>query len=1684
MSAPENVLEGPSDLSPGRARILFAVLLAAAGLFRFSALNWDEGHHLHPDERFISMVEESVQFPKSLAAYFDSAHSPLDPYNRKFDSFPYGTLQLFLTKAVALALRKDGYGGAYLVGRALSGAFDLISIWLVYLIARRFGGRAPALSAAALFAFCPLSIQLSHYWAAETFLAALTAATLLGCVRIAQRRSGPGGDAATGVALGLAVGSKITGFALFGPVGLALIVAALSGALPRGAREWTAAASKTAGRFLLVTAAALVAVRVAAPYMFLGPGPLSFRLDPRYLRDIHQLSLLSSTVSGYPPALQWAGRTVVFPLRNFIVWGAGPFFGIAALAALVWAAAARRRMWPLLPIAAHAVFLMAYHGFATVKAMRYWYPVYPGLAVLAGVALCAAASRAAARRGAIRFLRWAPAAAVAGTFLWGFAFSRIYTRPVTRIAASDWIYRHVPPPARFANESWDDGLPLPRPGFDNGRYAGPVLAIFDPDSEKKADEVVKALAGADWVAVTSNRVYANVTRVPDVFPMSIAYYRALFEGRLGFERVADFSSYPSLGPLRFPDDRAEEQFTVYDHPRVLLFRKTRGFSEARARQILLAAIPTTPPAMWDWEKWPRPRRRVSDPVLPGRSARAEQAPAGRDLEKPVSSWAAALLFYLAAAALAAFAFPLAFLLLPKLQDRGAGFARVFGLMLATYLLSVSVHSRLLRNGRPAAIACLLLIAVAGLAVLLGRRRQITTFWRERRRQILQGEIAFTVGFLFFVGMRALNPEIYWGEKPMDFSILNILVRTPTLPPSDPWLSGTPLSYYTFGHEMIAFLTLVTGLSTRYTFNLAFGWIGGTLVQGAFTLARDWGGTLRAGVAGAAFTGFLGNLAGLREWLITQPATGRIHHLPPAQWRHLDWHYFWATSRVIPGMINEYPFWNLLFADLHAHVLAMPLLLFVIVCSLNLVRILGAEAPRWGELCAASALIGAAAAAQALTNAWDVPLLAGLVPLLWLVTALARGRPSWAAAARATVSTAVTAMTGFLLVRPLWVRGGSAPSWGRVSAREYGALGIDIVTVFGLFFLLAIVWWLVAARSRLARAAPNARAIHAILLALGAGLAAAAVLAPDAFLGLAVLLFLGGALLLAEQPDDRLALGLLATGFFLILFPQRMFIYDRMNTFFKLYLEAWLILAVTTAALVFRNRERTGSFSIWPWGARILFFVALALALFTTVTAGQGAIDRLTAPNVQETHPASGPRRFVPARGPTLDGLRYLEDKRPGEYQAVLWLRRSIRGTPVVLEAQGPTYQDFGRISMLTGLPTVLGWEYHVQQRGNPQSETDERKSAVAQIYSSSKASDIERLLRRYHVGYVYVGWLERQTYPAAGLAKFATAPDLFEPVYENPQVRIYRVVGGETQDVLAPTREALPETAAANRPPEDEPEDAPAISERPKPDFSRFAGMKEPRDAAVDGKGRLWVADFGNSRVRVFDAAGGFLGGWGGRGSGTFGLKEPCAVAADGDQLYVADTWNGRVQHYTQAGEYRSTAPGLYGPRGVAVAADGTVWVTDTGNHRVIHYDASLGPLRIFGSKGAGVEQFSGPVGIAVGPSGKIYVADAGNRRIQVLQNNRFERPIPFPGWADSGQEPHIEVAPHETLFVTDPARNAVVALSPEGALVRRWTSDDSGASFARPTGVAIDRERSILYVVNSGNSSVTTIKYSERETP
>jgi len=282
--------------------------------------------------------------------------------------------------------------------------------------------------------------------------------------------------------------------------------------------------------------------------------------------------------------------------------------------------------------------------------------------------------------------------------------------------------------------------------------------------------------------------------------------------------------------------------------------------------------------------------------------------------------------------------------------------------------------------------------------------------------------------------------------------------------------------------------------------------------------------------------------------------------------------------------------------------------------------------------------------------------------------------------------------------------------------------------------------------------------------------------------------------------------------------------------------------------------------------------------------------------------------------------------------------------------------------------------------------------------------------------------------------------------------------------------------AAAATTPAPAPDTPPVIHDSPEAGRQPWAGLAEPRGLAIDGRGRLWVADFGHSRVAIFDAAGGSLGGWGGaRGNGKYQLQDPADIAIHGEDVYVADTWNGRVQHFTTSGQFRETAAAeLYGPRGVVVAPDGVVWIADSGNNRLVLLQAGQ-PARFIGKAGGGADGLMSPVGIAANAS-RVYVADIGNHRLQVLGlDGKFQRSIPVAAWKDT-MEPYVATDDKDHLYVSVPAGSSVLELDHSGKVLHTWQTDDAGKKLLKPSGLALDGKTGILYVVDAASNLVTTI--------
>ena len=145
----------------------------------------------------------------------------------------------------------------------------------------------------------------------------------------------------------------------------------------------------------------------------------------------------------------------------------------------------------------------------------------------------------------------------------------------------------------------------------------------------------------------------------------------------------------------------------------------------------------------------------------------------------------------------------------------------------------------------------------------------------------------------------------------------------------------------------------------------------------------------------------------------------------------------------------------------------------------------------------------------------------------------------------------------------------------------------------------------------------------------------------------------------------------------------------------------------------------------------------------------------------------------------MDVAHYLDDGRnlnlPADAKAIRWLQDNVIGTPVVLEGRSPVYRWGSRISIYTGLPTILGWDVHQgQQRAGYPSMLQERSTDVERAYSSVSSQEALAILRKYQVRWVVIGGLERAYYPAIGLDKFRTMPEL-RLAYDADGVQIYEV---------------------------------------------------------------------------------------------------------------------------------------------------------------------------------------------------------------------------------------------------------------------------------------------------------------------
>ncbi|RLC46954.1 MAG: hypothetical protein DRH70_04420 [Candidatus Coatesbacteria bacterium] len=695
-----------------------------------------------------------------------------------------------------------------------------------------------------------------------------------------------------------------------------------------------------------------------------------------------------------------------------------------------------------------------------------------------------------------------------------------------------------------------------------------------------------------------------------------------------------------------------------------------------------------------------------------------------------------------------------------LRDRGYAISKVLGILSVGYGAWLASSLRVMPFGLPSILTFLAVLAIGSSVTFLLRRNEVLALVKPRGRSIALTEVVFIVILAVILLLVGSYPDVTpASEGMMDLGILNSVSRTHYFPAKDVWMSGENMNYYYFGHVLVAAVARLCQMSPVAFYNpakalwFALFWL--AIFSLGFSITRR----VSYGFLAVFMVGIAGNFDGLLQLLaLCNPLS-------------LDW---FGSSRIIPGTINEFPFFSLLWGDLHAYVLSFPLF----AASLALIYCLNDRlTPRRGHLQSADTpygLIGLMAlcgGALIVTNAWDF-ISMSLLLFVVVLSALPLARAGLLRHVMVIARTTLPVLGGaVLLFLPFILSVSQNRPIGFVKERTDSA---DFAVVFGVLLVPIVAESLVAIAFMRRGHAGAGNGLSWVVLAFLVVCLYVAVGRPTWTLVLlvipvVVLGYLGVGRLVYGQERGELGDWLSRGRFFavlvvsgaLIVFSCEMFYVEdvysgdlaRMNTVFKFYLHVWVLWGLAGACAVWVLRRH-----LLNRLSRVARRAVWGLVIFCL---GSGAVYPLLAP-------ISRTKGFSQAY--TLDAERAFRGKYPSDAAAAKWLRENVRDQLVVAEATASSYDWPGRISAFTGNCAVIGWWGHEVGWRNGFQGIHHRAFDIGRLFRSSDPKLAAEIIARYGIQLIYYGEVEREVYGEAGLEKFESA---FETIYASDGVKVF-----------------------------------------------------------------------------------------------------------------------------------------------------------------------------------------------------------------------------------------------------------------------------------------------------------------------
>lgn len=684
------------------------------------------------------------------------------------------------------------------------------------------------------------------------------------------------------------------------------------------------------------------------------------------------------------------------------------------------------------------------------------------------------------------------------------------------------------------------------------------------------------------------------------------------------------------------------------------------------------------------------------------------------MESVVRFWAALLLLGLSV-------LPLTEYLFQNFKNKGYLFGKVIGLCINAYLMWLLSSVRIMNFSARNAIICILVVAVIcwGIRFISYRKKG------DYLIRYLISEIGFMLFFLLFtylMGNRIIGTET---EKAMDYAFLTNISRTEYFPPVDTWAAGTTLNYYYFGQYLVTFLSKISFVKTEYAYTLGMAMIASLCVTLVYALvseimqhhmeASEEKSALRLRVipkAAGAIASVMVAFCGNMHYVV-------FDKLVPMLWEILQIPgekpaYWFASSTRYIGYLPD--------VEGDKTISEFPCYSFLIgdlhahvidiMIVLTILGILFAWYTLYKKICQPHLLMLAfLIGICSMTNFWDFPIYYVVCGSVILISNILHDKK------RGIFETILQGIVMMIIIKLI-----SLPFSLQFEAMM---MGIGICKTHSKLYQLGILW------------------------------------------GFPVLLVGGFFISLIRKRKGSctdifiLLVGLCAVG--LVIMPEVIYVRDiyeagfpRANTMFKLTYQAFILFGIAGG-----------------------YIIAKFLLLPETKTQIKGGIAGLICAILTMGYffAASGMwfgNYLNPNNFKTIDASRYYADKLPEDMDAVNWMKEHVtQGQPVVLEADGESYSDYERVSVLTGLPTVLGWHTHEWLWKNGYSVIQEREADVTNIYTAKSLDTVEQLLEKYHVSYIFIGSKEYEKY---GDINIDLLVQTGKTVYRNNKTMIIQVM--------------------------------------------------------------------------------------------------------------------------------------------------------------------------------------------------------------------------------------------------------------------------------------------------------------------